>query len=132
VGRPIAADIKTLNISSVEQSPTLIESLTVNKMYLRMFESRGLYISNDFPEEEAGGVDGTSVKKMQDLDIFDVPSGRDIIGNRYKKPASKRVEQTLPGTWESQGKVSIRQVDPIHFEILSIIPDVEVLKRSDR
>ena len=69
---------------------------------------------------------------MEDLDVFDVPSGTDIIGNRYKQPASKRVEQTLPGTWESQGQISIRQVDPIHFEILSIIPDVEILRRSDR
>ena len=81
------ADIKTLNISTVEQSPTLIESLNVLKMYLRMNESRGLYVSNKFPEEESGGKDGTSVKGMEDLDIFDVPSGRPIIGNRYKEPS---------------------------------------------
>jgi len=132
VGRPIAADVKTLNISTVEQSPTLIESINVLKLYIRIFESRGLFISNVFPEEEAGEVDGTSVKDMEDLDIFDVPSGTDIIGNRYKEPASKRIEVTLPGSWESQGKVSIRHVDPVQFEILSIIPDVEVMKRSDR
>ena len=132
VGRPIAADIKTLNISTVEQSPTLIESLTVNKLYIRIFETRGLFVNNEFPEELTGGKDGTSLVGMEDMDIFDVPSGTDIIGNRYKEPATKRVEQTLHGSWDSQGKISIRQVDPVHFEILSIIPDVEVQKRSDR
>lgn len=130
VGRPIVADIKTLNISTVEQQPTIIESLNVNKLYIRIHETRGLYISNVFPEEAAQEVDGTSVEDMQDLDIFDVPSGTDIIGNKYKDPASKRIEQTLKGSWHSQGQIAIRQVDPVHFEILSIIPDVEVHRRE--
>lgn len=130
IGRPITADIKTLNISTVEQSPTMVESLNVNKLYIRFHETRGLYVSNDFPEESDGGKDGTSIVGMEDLDVFDVPPGN-IIGNRYKQPASKRHEQNLPGNWESQGKISIRQVDPVHFEILSIIPDLEVLRRRN-
>lgn len=131
VGRPITADIKTLNISTVEQKPTLVESLNVNKLYIRVHQSRGLYVSNKFPEEDAGEVDGNSVEGMEDLDVFYVPSGRDIVGNRYKEPDSRRIEQTLPGNWESNGEISIRQVDPVHFEILSIIPDVEVLFRRE-
>jgi hypothetical protein len=132
VGRPIVADIKTLNISTLEQSPTMIESLSVNKLYMRVFESRGLYVDNQFPEEKEGEVDGTSVEGMQSLDDYDVPSGSPIIGNRSKPKSSKRHEITLPGSWESQGQIAIRQVDPLHFEILSIVADVEVLKRSDR
>ena len=132
VGRPITADIKTLNISTAEQSPLQIESLNVGKLYIRIHESRGLYISNEFPEDDAGTTDGTSVLGMEDLDQFydDVSGG--IIGNRYKQPVSKRIEKTLPGSWDSQGEISLRQVDPVHFEILSIIPDIEVMKRSDR
>lgn len=132
VGRPITADIKTLNISTVEQSPTLIESLTVDKLYIRVQDTRGLYVDNQFPEEKTGGKDGTSVLKMQDLDLFFVPDGYDIIGNRYKQPVSKRLEHTIPGSWKNNGQIAIRQVDPLHFQILSIIPDVEVLKRSNR
>lgn len=132
VGRPIVSDLKTLNISTVEQKPTLIESLTVNKLYIRINETRGLYVANKFPEEDSGSVDGSSVVGMEDLDIFFVPSGTDIIGNRYKEPVSKRIEQTIKGDWESQGQIAIRQVDPVHYEILSIIPDVEVEHRSDR
>jgi len=132
VGRPVAADIKTLNISTVEQSPTLIESLTVNKIYVRTYQTRGLYIGNEFPEEKTGSKDGTSVDGMEDMEKFDVPDGYDIIGNRYKQPTSRRIEKTLPGNWDSQGQIAIRQVDPLHFEILSIIPDIEVLRRSNR
>ena len=132
VGRPITSDIKTLNVSTVEQSPTQVESLIVSKLYIRIHETRGLYVGGQFPEEKDGEVDGNSVKGMEDLDKFDVPSGRDIIGNRFKAPSSKRIEQSISANWESNGKIALRQVDPIHFEILSIIPDVEVLPRSDR
>jgi hypothetical protein len=132
VGRPIVADTKTLNISTVEQSPTLIESINCNKIYIRVHESRGLYCSNKFPEEHSGGVDGTSVKDMEALDEALVPSNDELLGNKYLAPISKRIEKTLPGSWDNQGQIAIRQVDPFHFELLSIIPDLTVLTRSDR
>lgn len=132
VGRPIVSDVKTLNISTVEQAPTLIESITVNKLYVKVSNTRGLYCSNKFPEESQGFVDGSSVIGMEDLDESLVPVHDELIGNRYLPPVSKRIEKIIPGTWDNQGQICIRQVDPYHFEILSIIPDVTVLKRSDR
>lgn len=132
VGRPITADIKTLNVSTVEQKPTIVESINVSKLYIRIYKTRGLYISNDFPEEKTGGVDGTSLVDMEDLDEFVGTEAEPILGNRYKQPQSRRLEVTLPGNWESNGQVSIRQSDPVHFEILSIIPDMEILWRRGR
>ena len=130
VGRPIAADVKTLNISTVEQSPTTLESLTVNKLYVRVYDSRGIFVDNQFPEEKENEVNGTSVKDMQTLDEYYVPSVTPIIGNRAKPSTSKRIELTLPGEWDSNGQMAFRQVDPLHFEILSIIADVEILARG--
>lgn len=132
VGRPITADIKTLNVSTVEQSPTLIESVNVNKMYVRVQDSRCLYVANNFPEEEIGEKDGSTVKDMDSIDEELVPKNGDIIGNAYFPPKSKRCEITMRGDWSNSGQVAIRQVDPYHFEILSIIPDLTVLSRSDR
>lgn len=132
VGRPITADIKTLNVTTVEQSPTMIESQNIGKLYIRLHKSRGLFISNRFPEELVNEKDGSSVEGMEDLDEYDVPEGEEIIANRYKQPVSKRIERTLPGAWKTNGQVCVRQVDPLHFEILSIIPDIEILTRSDR
>ena len=131
-GRPITADIKTLNISTVSQQPTLIESININKLYIRVHKTRGLYVSNEFPEEAENGVDGSSVLGMENLDIYQVPRGNDILGNRFLAAQSKRIEQVLKGSWKSQGQIALRQVDPVNFEILSIIPDVEVLNRSNR
>ncbi len=127
VGRPITGDIQMLDIDTVEQAPTLIESLNVNKLYIKVHQSSGLFVGNTFP-------DGNSVAGMQSLDSYDVDYSQDnpIIGNRAQPDQTKRVELTLPGDWKSQGKICIRQVDPLHFEILSIIPDCEILNRSDR
>lgn len=127
VGRPIVGDVETLDIDTVEQAPTLIESLNVNKLYIKVHKSQGLYVGNSFPM-------GDTNEGMESLDSMDLDYSQDepIIGNRAQLAQTKRVELTLPGNWKSQGKICIRQVDPIHFEILSIIPDVEVLTRSDR
>lgn len=133
VGRHIIADVKTLNISTVEQSPTLIESLNVSKVYIRVQDTKGLYVSNNFPEEANGLKDGSSVKGMENLHEELVPPGDAVlIGNKFLPPISKRLERTLPGNWQAQGQLSIRQVDPFHFQILSIIPDATVLPRGDR
>lgn len=131
VGRPITADIKTLNVSTIEQSPTIIESLTCNKLYVRTYESRGLYVDNNFPEERLGEKDGDTVEDMQSFDDYVIDNEAPLIMNRYKQPESRRYEVSLSGDWESQGKVSLRQVDPIHCEILSIIGDFEVERRRN-
>jgi len=132
VGRPICADIKTLNISTAEQSPTMIESLTANKMYIKTFESRGVFVANEFPENKIGQVDGTSVQGMQSLERYYEQDNVDIIGNRPKRPFTKRHEITLAGDYSTQGQVAVRQVDPLHFEIMSIILDIEIFPRSNR
>jgi len=132
VGRPICADVQTLNVSTVEQSPTVIESMTPNKVYIRISDTKGLFIANMFPEALTNDEEGTSVKGMESLDTNLVPDGSDIIANRAKPGQSRRIEKTLGGSWNTQGKVAMRQVDPLHFEILSIILDLEILKRSDR
>ncbi len=128
VGRPVVADIKTLDIDTIEQAPTLVESISVNKLAVKVHHSTGLYVGYDFPEDSEG------VAGMKPIDIYDVDySAVDpIIANRAKPASTKRIEMTLPGKWDSHGRVAFRQVDPLAFEILSIIPDVEVHRRSDR
>jgi len=129
VGRPVVADTKTLNVSTVEQSPTTIESMSISKLYIRLNETRGLYVSNRFPEEKQAQKDGSSVLGMENLSRIYLSDEVELVGNRYDKPISKRIEQTIPGSWDSNGQISLRQVDPLHFEILSIISDIEIFNR---
>ena len=132
IGRPVIADVETLNMSTVEQSPVTLESLTVNKLYIKVFKSRGLYVGPIFPETKYEGKDGSSVKGMESLDKRLVPEYNPLLGNVYAEPLTLRIEKSIIGSWKTQGKICIRQVDPLHFEIVSIIPDVEISRRSDR
>jgi hypothetical protein len=133
VGRPIVADIVTLDIDTVEQQPTLIESEIVNKVYVKVKDAKGLYVGPKLPD----GQNGTSingVSGMVSIDTFPVDYTQDdpIIGNRAQPAQTKRYEVLTNGDWSQQGKIAVRQVDPLHAEILSFIPDVEVEKREDR
>lgn len=125
VGRPITADIETLEIATVEQGPVLLESLNIGKMYVKVNNSNGLYVSNRFPVDQ-------NVKGMELLDNYTMDYTQDnpIIGNKYQAPYLKRFEVTMPGDWKRMGKIAMRNVDPLHNEILSIIPDVEILQRG--
>lgn len=124
VGRPVTSDIETLAVSTVEQRPVLIESQTVNKAYIKVYESRGLYIGSKFSSDDK--VDGMS---SVDEYIVDYSDENPIIANRYDAPKTRRVEVTMKGDWETNGKVCIRQVDPLHFEILSVTLDVDDQRR---
>jgi len=125
VGKPITYDIETLDVDTVEQAPTLIESITCNKLYVKVHESRGLYVGNTFGPDDL-------VTGMYPMDnyLVDYTDEIPIIGDRRKPAATRRLEMTIPGDWKSQGRVAFRQVDPLHFEILSIVPDLDVLRRS--
>ncbi len=123
VGRPYVMDIETLDIDTVDQHPVLFESKTVNKVYVKIYNTRGLFVANTFPAND-------SVIGMIDVEEIDVGDADPITANRYPRPRSKRLEVSLPGDWRSEGKICLRQVDPVHFEILSITPDLEELVRS--
>lgn len=127
VGRPIVGDVMTLDIDTVEQQPTLIESLVVNKIYVKVKDSKGLYVGANFPSDN--GVSG-----MVQLDSIPIDYTQDhpIIGNRAQPAQTKRFEVVPNGDYRQQGKIAVRQVDPLHAEILSFIPDVEIQRRSDR
>jgi hypothetical protein len=123
VGLGYVMDFETLDIDTVEQRPVLIESKTCNKVYVKVHNSRGLYIGNEFPA-------GDYVSGMQDLTTLEVDeSDEEIVANRADQPITRRFEVSTSGDWDSNGRICGRQVDPIHFEILSILPDLDDQRR---
>jgi hypothetical protein len=125
IGLPYVMDVETLDIDTVEERPVLIESKVCDKVYVKVFNTRGLYVANNYP------VDGTIVSEMQSIDSMEVDyrQPNPIVANRYEAPQTRRYEITTEGDWKSNGRICLRQVDPVHFEILSIIPDIEDLRR---
>lgn len=127
VGRVFASDTETNDVDTIEEKPTYIESKTVNKLYIKTKDSNGLFVGSKFRSDD-------KLEGMTEIDEYEVDYSQDepIVGNRAKPPETKRFEITLPGDWKSNGRVCIRSVDPLHSEILSIVPDAEVLWRSDQ
>ncbi len=135
VGRPITADVETLDIATVEQAPTVVESMTVNKLSIKVHQSRNVYVGPMFPPDDKVASSGEGIPKMEvigDEIPVDYNQEEPIISNRYPRPQTVRHELTLPGDWKSNGRICMRSVDPLHFQLLSVIPDVTIERRSDR
>lgn len=118
VGTPVVSDVGTLDIDTVEQRTVLVESKIVNKVYVRMQNTRGLYAGPEFPDLLDGMVAIDSLAVNYDND----PS---VVTAKIPQSRSFRAEVMIQGDWKSQGRICLRQVDPLHYEILSIIPDVD-------
>lgn len=119
VGLPFASDIETLDIDTVEQKPTLVESMIVNRIMMKVLNSRGLYIGSSFPVNDYVEGMTDAENRVEDFDLGN-------IGNAAQALTTKRLDLAIDNDWQSQGRVCIRQVDPLPFEILSIIPDLTV------
>lgn len=120
VGLPFTADIETLDIDTVEQKPTLLESRIVHSVYLKVYNTRGLYVGSKLLPDESVQNMRDPEERTEDIDLGNV-------GNAAQAPATKRHSITIPNDWNSNGRICIRQVDPLPFEILSIIPDLSVV-----
>lgn len=134
IGLPYTMDVETLDIVTVEQRPTHNESLTCDKVKIETYQSRGLYVGNQFPEDNLvkGDTDDIEAgRTMFALDSYNVNYAdlNPITGNRYDQPETKEIELTIPGDWRGNGRICVRQVDPIHFEILAFTPDVDDQRR---
>jgi hypothetical protein len=122
VGLPYAVDIETLDVDTVEQKPTLLESKLASRVFLKVFNSRGLYAGSEFPDADMN-------TGMADIESRVEEDDTDFLGNAAQQPYTRRVELSIPGDWDSNGRICLRQVDPLPFEILSIIPDLDIYRR---
>lgn len=121
VGLPFTCDIETLDIDTVEQKPELLESIVVSKLYLKVFNSRGLFAGSNFPTDN-------KIAGMESLE--DRIELTESAINLAQVPYTERIELALENSWKSHGRICIRQVDPLPFEILSIIPDLRLYDNS--
>lgn len=123
VGLPYAVDIETLDVETVEQKPTLLESILCNKVEVKLYKSRGFWVGQNFPEDDSN--DG-----MQDSESEEQLEGDVSLATKPLALYTKREEVIIEGNWESKGRIAIRQVDPLPLEISSIIPDIDVQYKS--
>lgn len=122
VGLPQVQDFQLLDVDTVEQQPATLASVNLVKAYLKYFNSRGVYVADEFPEDDTtiGMIDSERQEGDDQTVLFNgVP----------QKPYTKRVEIKGAGSWKSHGKMCARNVSCNPVEILSIISDLEVDRR---
>ncbi len=120
VGLPIVTDIKTLEVDTVEQSPTKLEGQIVNKLWLSYYESLFFFAGSELPEDDT--ITG------MDSQEFQVEPDDGISNNVPMLPMSERLEMQIQGDWKTRGSVSLRNVDPQPVALRAIIPDTEVIR----
>jgi hypothetical protein len=123
VGLPYAVDIETLDVETVEQKPTLLESILCNKVEVKIYKSRGFWVGQKFPDDDSN-------EGLQDSEFETQEEGDVSLATKPLAPYTKREEVIIEGNWESKGRIAIRQVDPLPLGIISIIPDIDVQYKS--
>lgn len=112
VGLPYTSDIETLNIDSKDGSMSL-DSKIVNSVVVRYSRTRGVYVSGKFPEGDA----------VTDMEVADQWDTEDTVNRPLTEKISSKTYRPY-SDWQLQGKVCLRQVDPLPMEVTSIILDV--------
>jgi len=112
VGLPYVSDIETLALDMREGGGLLNKKLT-NKIHVNYSRTRGSYVSGKFAENDG-------VKGMEFGDIWN----RNNTVNQPLIEKDLRVSYSIYSDYELNGKIAIRQVDPVPMEVNSIILDV--------
>lgn len=112
VGLPYLGDLETLDIDT-PQGPSLKESnIAVTRAGLWVQASRGIFAGTEAPT----GTDAT-----EGLMEFKVRSDTQTPGDPNPL-LTQYIKQDISGSWNDNGRVLIRQVDPVPCNILAVIP----------
>lgn len=108
VGLPITADFETLDLENAEGESITPKKKKVTKVTLRLDASRGGFWGPD--------ADHLSELKQRSTEAWDEPIAL------QSGPVTKNIE----ATWNSNGRIFVRQLDPLPLSILSAHPTVEI------
>lgn len=113
VGLPFTSDIETLDIDTPQGETLADKKMLIQGLSVFLEESRGVWVGAKPPSDDSvNALEGLRELKLRDTegydDSVDLLTGKDDIN--------------ITGEWNNNGRVFIRQVDPIPMTILSIAP----------
>ena len=113
VGLPITADIETLDIDFAEGETLADKKKLINKVSLYVEKSRGIWIGPKPPTDDTvDPLENLTELKIRNEEGYDDPV----------ELVTKVVEVNISGEWNSNGRIFIRQIDPVPLTILAIMP----------
>ena len=117
VGLPITADLETLDIDSTASEPLIDKHKNISRVYMTVEESRGVWAGGSPPsDDDTDPLEGLNELKIRDDETYDDPVTL----------ATDVVSIDIQPEWNSNGRVFIRQVDPVPLSILSIAPSGKI------
>lgn len=116
VGLPILADLETLDIDTPSGSSLKDRFVQVTQSVFWVVNTRGIFAGTSAPGSRLGSVDpldGLTEYKARAFETYDVPT----------TPITDAIPVQTLGAWNNNGRVFLRQVDPLAATILAAIPN---------
>lgn len=112
-GLPFISDIETLNIDSAQGETLIDKNKLSNHVTLSVEETRGLFAGTRPPEDDSvDPLQNLSEYKSRNCEDYDDPT----------KLKTDTIEVNINSDWENNGRVFVRQIDPLPTTILAIAP----------
>jgi hypothetical protein len=113
VGLPYLSDVETLDIDTPNGETLSNKKMAISEVTLSVEDSRGLWAGPTAPSDDTeDATEGLIEFKLRNEEGYDDPAAL----------VTDKVAVKIESHWNSNGRVFIRQVDPVPMAILSIAP----------
>lgn len=113
VGLPYTTDIETLDIDTPDGETLVDKKKHISKVTLSVEKSRGIWVGARPPTDDTvDPLEGLNEIKVRNNEGYDSPV--DL--------KTEAIEVNIKAEWNSNGRVFIRQVDPLPLSVLAVSP----------
>jgi hypothetical protein len=118
VGLPYLSDVETLSIDTNTTNTTVDKRALVKTVSLQVENTRGVWVGSSNPDEDPTNEDSEKLFRLNEIkqrSFENYDSGVDLLKGK--------MEVIINSKWSENGRVFIRQIDPLPMTILSISPE---------
>jgi hypothetical protein len=116
-GLPYISDLETLNIDTINGQTLTGNQQNVSKIWLKLESSRGVFAGADAPSNDSvDPLEGLYELKLRNLEGYNDPVAL------FTGDAPLIIE----GKWNSNGRVFMRQVDPVPVSFSAVVPEGKI------
>lgn len=113
VGLPYMSDIETLDLDSTDGETLMDKKKLVGKVTMAVESSRGIWVGSTPPtDDDVNPVEGLTEMKLRDTEDPNDPVDLET-GN---------IDINIQSEWNQNGRVFVRQIDPVPLSVLSVAP----------
>jgi hypothetical protein len=112
VGLPFTSDLQTLDIETAQGETLSDKKKLVNRVTLFVEKARGIWIGGAEPPADDDFEDQLTEFKQRSDEDYDEPV----------EPVTDTIDINIKGEWNSNGRIFVRQTDPLPLAVLAVVP----------